>query len=103
MPTSCWMLETSFGLGDTGGVAVMLSEATCWTGWTMAGVVLAAVGAALMSMGMEVVVEGGMVRGAEVLELSWKGLSLSMRSVLVPDTGRLRSFSSSFSSATCED
>lgn len=32
---------------------------------------------------------------------SWWFLSLSMRSLLVPDTGRLRSLSSCFSSATC--
>lgn len=87
------------GLGETGGVGFMLSEATCWTGTTIAGVVVVLV----TSMGMEerVVVAGEeTVVGAEVLGLSWKGFSLSMRSVFVPDTGRPRSFSSSFSSAT---
>ena len=55
------------------------------------------------SMGMEErVVEAGaeMMEGVVVVGLSWKGFSLSIRSVFVPDTGRPRSFSSSLSSAT---
>lgn len=58
------------------------------------------------SIGMEerVVVPGaGMVVEAEVLGMSWKGFSLSIRSVFVPETGRPRSFNSSFSSATWKD
>lgn len=90
-------------MGDTGGVGFALSGATCWTGRTIAAAVV------LISMGTEemvvvvvvVVMEGaGTVVGEEQLGLSWKGFSLSIRSVFVPDTGRPRSFSSSFSSAT---
>ncbi len=98
MPTSCWRVEGSVGRGETGGVEFVLSGATCWTGKTIAGAVVV-----VTSIGTEerVVVAGaGMVVGAEVLGLSWKGFSLSIRSVFVPDTGSPRSFSSSFSSAT---
>lgn len=75
----------------------MFSEAPFMGGWTMAGLVV------VVSMGMAVRVVGtgvGLVVGAEELGRSWKGFSLSMRSVLVPDTGKPRSLSSSLSSAT---
>lgn len=101
---SCWGVERSAGAGETGGVWFMFSGAICWTGRTMAGVLVAGVVVVVVtSMGMEerVGTAGlGMVVGAEVQGLSWKGFSLSIRSVFVPDTGRPRSFSSSFSSAT---
>ncbi len=87
------------GMGETGGVGFMLSGAACLIGRTIVGEVLVLV----TSIGMEerVVVAGaGLVAEAEALGLSWKGFSLSIRSVFVPDTGRPRSFSSSFSSAT---
>lgn len=98
MPKSCWILEGSAGMGETGGVEFRLSGATCWTGRTIAGVEMLLV----ISMGTEMVVvvvatgtEMGVGAGP-----SWKGFSLSIRSVFVPDTGRPRNFSSSFSSAT---
>lgn len=100
MPTGCWRVEESVEMGEIGGVELVLSGATCWTGRTIAGVEVVVV----TSMGMEVVLSGGeTVVGAEVLGLSWKGFSLSIKSVFVPDTGRPRSFSSSFSSATYKD
>ena len=91
------------GMGETGGVELTLSGALWWAGKTMVGPVVV-----VISMGMEdrvvvvvvVLAGGGKVVGAEVLGVSWKGFSLSIRSVFVPDTGRPRSFSSSFSSAT---
>ena len=99
MPPSCWRADSSLGIGETGGVGFMLSRAICWTGRTIAGAAVVLV----TSMGTEerVVMAGeGMVVGAELLGLSWKGFSLSIRSVFVPETGRPRSFSSSLSSAT---
>lgn len=102
MLTSCWVVVESLGMGETGGVQLVLSGANFWTGSTTAGVVVEVV----TSMGTEesVALAGGlMVVGAEMLGLSWKGFSLSIRSVFVPDTGRPRSFSSSFSSATSKD
>lgn len=101
MPTSCWTLEGSAGMGETGGVEFRLSGATCWTGRTIAGVEVLQV----MSMGTEMVVVVVVVgaTGTEIAlgaVLSWNGFSLSIRSVFVPDTGRPRNFSSSFSSAT---
>lgn len=98
MPTSCWILEGSAGMGETGGVEFRLSGATCWTGRTIAGVEMLLV----ISMGTEMVVVV-VATGTELgvgAGLSWKGFSLSIRSVFVPDTGRPRNFSSSFSSAT---
>lgn len=102
MPTSCWRVKGSVGMGETGGVELTLSGAPWWAGKTMVGPVVV-----VISMGMEdrvvvvvVLAGGGKVVGAEVLGVSWKGFSLSIRSVFVPDTGRPRSFSSSFSSAT---
>lgn len=99
MPTSCWRVEESVGMGETGGVELVVSGINCWTGSTTPGVVVEVV----TSMGTEenvALARGGTVVGAEVLGLSWKGFNLSIRSVFVPDTGRPRSFSSSFSSAT---
>lgn len=94
----CWTREGSTGRGETGGVRFRLSEATCWTGRTIAGgdVVL------VISMGTEMVEVVG-ATGTEMTigaELSWKGFNLSIRSVFVPDTGRPRNFNSIFSSAT---
>lgn len=56
MPTSCWRAEGSVGMGETGGVEFKFSGATCWTGRTIAGVVVLVV----TSMGTErvVMVEG---------------------------------------------
>lgn len=99
MLASSWVDLELMGMGETGGVELVLSGANCWTGSSTAGVVVEVV----TSMGMEerVALVGGVtVVGAEVLGLSWKGFNLSIRSVFVPDTGRPRSFSSSFSSAT---
>ncbi|TNN48837.1 hypothetical protein EYF80_040961 [Liparis tanakae] len=90
-PGSRWGAERSPGTGETGGgVGFMFSGAPCWAGRTTAGLPVA-----VRSMDTEERALGG-----EEQWRSWKGFRRSIRSVLVPDTGRPRSFSSSFSSAT---
>lgn len=81
-------------MGETGDMELVGTN--CWTGRTTAGGAVELV----TSMGTEesVTLAGGAAAGVQAL--SWKGFNLSISSVFAPDTGRPRSFSSSFSSAT---
>lgn len=69
-------LETLEAIGDTGGVNLGVSDCE----------IAASMGAAVW-----------------MLEFSWYSFSLSISSVLVPETGKYLSFNSIFSSATCKD
>ena len=72
--------DTLEAIGDTGGVNFMFSDCEA---------------AVTAVVSMEAVVW--------MLEFSWYCFSRSIRSVLVPETGKDLSFSSVFSSATCKD
>lgn len=83
--------------GDTGGVELIFSRG-CWMGERLVVVLDTSIG----------VLQGcvlGLLQllGEVVTGCSWKGLSRSIRSVFVPDTGRPRNFNSSFSSATYQN